>query len=81
MGGLGQEQVKRGIKGRMDYSFVTAYQLLKDEKGSKKRASVEVNGVNGHIKVNVNSQGWITEPVSSKVCRLRSRILDKSSSI
>ena len=29
---MGKEQIKRMIKGKMDYSFVTAYELLKDEK-------------------------------------------------
>ena len=64
---MGREQIKRMIKGKMDYSFVTAYSLLRDQK----RVTIpqQIKDQNGHI----------TSPVCSKVSRLRGRLTEGSS--
>ena len=67
---LGKDQIQRMIKGRMDFSFVTAYELLKDQ---KKRELPSIRLRQGWT-TNKEDPGWITDPVISNTSRLRGRL-------
>ena len=50
------DRIRRILRGRMDYSFVTAYELLKDQKVKKIEPESELLKQNHQIMPTVNNK-------------------------